>query len=289
MSNLTPIQQALTITGAGSVGIGGGALYYLAGANNSATWSGNITMDGNTTFSATTTNPIRRSAMVNTGLTITGSISDNSTGHNLTKEGNGEIILKPGAAGNSYRGTTTINNGVLDLQSNLALGASSGTTVNAGITETGALEIGGPGLNITIANEPLTLNGDGAGDPRPGAPDNSPLDAVGGAAQSRVIPGPAPSSSAATIPTIGVQPRTAIDHRRRQRFQRPDHSAQRHHHGCHERHSHCHHHGQHGGPGGRTAAEHRRRARQHRRQRFLGHRQRHQWHPILVGHFAWRG
>ena len=60
-------------------------------------------------------------------------------------------------ASNSYAGNTTINNGVLAVRNNSALGSvASGTTVNAG----GQLFID---QNVNITNESLTLSGAGPG------------------------------------------------------------------------------------------------------------------------------
>src|SRR6185312_4615422 len=98
-------------------------------------------------------------------LTITGIISDNGSGENLTKEGAGEVQLE---AANTYRGTTFVNNGILTVGNALALGAATnqtgaanGTVVNSSTTEQGQLRLASAGSGFTILNEALTLNGQG--------------------------------------------------------------------------------------------------------------------------------
>ncbi|MFQ3670029.1 MAG: autotransporter-associated beta strand repeat-containing protein [Verrucomicrobiia bacterium] len=80
---------------------------------------------------------------------INGDISGSG---NLTKQGTGTAVL---AGNNTYTGTTTVSDGILEARSNTALGAtSSGTTVQSGAT----LGLSG---GISIGAEPLTLSGSG--------------------------------------------------------------------------------------------------------------------------------
>ena len=78
----------------------------------------------------------------------------------FTKTGTGTLTLAPSAGNdNSYTGTTTISQGIVNIQSNSALGsadnlAGSGTTVNAGAQ----LQVQG---NIAVGAERLVLNGTG--------------------------------------------------------------------------------------------------------------------------------
>ena len=99
------IKEKLILNGAGSTTTG--ALLYIGGAATSnVTWSGNITMDSDTTFGAI-------NGTGGSALNISGVISDNSTGHTLTKQGSGKIIF---SGANTFRQTVSINNGILDIQ-----------------------------------------------------------------------------------------------------------------------------------------------------------------------------
>jgi fibronectin-binding autotransporter adhesin len=81
-------------------------------------------------------------------ISIGGAISGSG---GITKNGSGTLIL---SGSNTYLGITTINQGVVNVQSNSALGATTaGTTVGSGA----ALQVQG---SVTIA-EPLTLGGSG--------------------------------------------------------------------------------------------------------------------------------
>ena len=104
-------------------------------------------------------------------LNITGIISDTGTGHNLTKEGQGEVRLNS-PTGNTYRGLTTINDGILTVGTPTALGTAAncgagtpanGTVVNQTLTDVGQLRIVPlNGTGMTIRDEFLTLNLDGS-------------------------------------------------------------------------------------------------------------------------------
>ncbi len=179
-SIVTPIKQSLLLNGQGS--INQGALYYLNGSlNNNAIWKGNVTLDSNTEIGASTF--VGNNALTGAGegtFTISGVISDNSTGHNLTIGSNtnsgtttGEIIF---SGANTYRGSTTVNDGILDDQNNFGLGHApigaapsnadnlldTATTVNSTNAATGTLELDGstsPTGGITVSNQLLILNG----------------------------------------------------------------------------------------------------------------------------------
>jgi autotransporter-associated beta strand protein len=96
-----------------------GALLNLGGTN---TWAGAITLDSTTALGA--------AAGV---LNVSGAISDTGAGFGLFKEGPAEVQL---SAANTYRGLTTVDNGILTVRNPLALGASgsasNGTVVNSG-------------------------------------------------------------------------------------------------------------------------------------------------------------
>ncbi len=140
------ISENLILNAAG--GNNTGALLNVAGNN---TWSGSVTLDSDVTLGSSTGD-----------LTISGVVSDRGAGHSIIKEGAGTITL---SASNTYRGTTTINNGILALSNGNALGLADGTaataaTVNSNSLETGTLELDN---NITVSNELLVLNGAGFG------------------------------------------------------------------------------------------------------------------------------
>ena len=144
------INEQLRLNGPGVANLG--ALRSVAGFNNS--WTGSVILDSNSTFGAD----------AGTAVNISGSISDSGAGHDVTKEGQGEVRF---SNTNTYSGTTTINDGVLTAANAGALGtadltATTGTTVNETNGKAGQLRISGPnGGGFTILNEQLTLNGDG--------------------------------------------------------------------------------------------------------------------------------
>ena len=76
------------------------------------TWSGPIILDTNAAIGAAT----------GTIFSIDGLISDAAGGRDLTKEGGGEVRFTR-VGGNTYRGLTTINHGVLTITDPLSLGA----------------------------------------------------------------------------------------------------------------------------------------------------------------------
>jgi autotransporter-associated beta strand protein len=127
-----------------------GALLNVTGNN---TWSGKIELDSDTTIGVS-----------KGSLNISGQISDTGTGHNLSKEEAGTLIL---SVANSYRGQTTINDGIVEIRDPLALGTgddtdATATTVNTSKTAKGELDLNDPsGVGFTVANEKLILNGDG--------------------------------------------------------------------------------------------------------------------------------
>ena len=127
------------------------------GGNN--TWAGTITLDANSALGATSG-----------VLTITGVIDDGGAGWGVFKEGPGEVqFFSP--TGNTYRGLTTVDNGILTVGTPKALGdpatggagaAANGTVVNETLFGAGQLRLADPlGIGFTVVDEWLTLNGDG--------------------------------------------------------------------------------------------------------------------------------
>ena len=138
------VNEALILNGAGTDS--NGALVNVGGNN---VWAGTVTLDSDVTLGSTAGT-----------LTISGVVGDLGAGHGITKEGTGTVAL---SGANSYRGVTTVNNGILDVENGSALGfgdgtAATGTVVNNTLTEQGTLQIDG---SFTIPDELLTLNGDG--------------------------------------------------------------------------------------------------------------------------------
>ena len=94
-----------------------------------------------------------------TRLTLYGTIDDatntNSTGSQLIKIGTGELVL---AGANTYRGGTDIQDGILTVDNSQALGTS--TTYGTLVEDGAQLQMEG---GITIAGQPLTIQGSGMG------------------------------------------------------------------------------------------------------------------------------
>jgi autotransporter-associated beta strand protein len=178
-----PIAEQLILNGPGI--INDGAVLNVSGNN---VWSGNVSLASDTTLGSNAGN-----------LNFAGLISDQGSGHSLIKEGAGTITFSH-LGGNTYRGSTTINNGILAIQDPLSLGAGanaldpqSGTpgssvTVNyntitghAGTleldlnlgaaagqtniptTDPNAIVVGGKVVGFQVFNDQVTLNGAGFG------------------------------------------------------------------------------------------------------------------------------
>jgi uncharacterized delta-60 repeat protein len=159
------IPEPLQVNGPGLAN--DGAVLNIAGNN---TLTGRVDMDSDTTFGATAGS-----------LVINGQIGDFGAGHSLTKEGPGAVVLDPlgTAAGNTYRGHTYINAGILGIRHSLALGPGGSTSdsavVNSTPAESGTLQLQwipnsariDPNVNstndgFTVPSELLTINGPGA-------------------------------------------------------------------------------------------------------------------------------
>jgi autotransporter-associated beta strand protein len=152
------VTQNLVLNGPGITN--DGALL-LAKGSGSVTWAGNIELDSNSVIGSNV--PLSVTAGVNSAssLTITGQISDNGAGHDLTKEGVGQVVFDPNYVDplnptgpmrhdNTYRGRTIVNNGLLTIRSPGSLGdaltsgvedPTKGTIVNSSVAETGTLQL----------------------------------------------------------------------------------------------------------------------------------------------------
>ena len=127
--SLTITPSSLTLTGVGDGGTG--ALRSLSGTSS---FSGPITLTGDTTFAT------------NAGaLTLSGIITGGA--HALTKIGTGKLVLN---AANSYSGGSTINAGIVEIGDASALG-SGAVALNAELDLAGSL---------TLAND-LSINTSG--------------------------------------------------------------------------------------------------------------------------------
>jgi fibronectin-binding autotransporter adhesin len=158
---LTFNAEALTINGTGAAGQNG-ALVNVNGTNN---YAGLLTLGSASTISSDsgTLNLTNAGTITGAtfGLTLTGTGNGSitsiigTTSGTLTKNGTGTWTL---TGANTYTGATLVSDGILNIRSVAALGATaSGTTVSSGAT----LQLQGAG--ITFAAEPLTLNGSGFG------------------------------------------------------------------------------------------------------------------------------
>ena len=130
---------ALTISG-GTIGNTSTAAITLS-TNNAQTWNGDLTFVGtndlNLGTGAVTMNSGCTVTVVSNTLTIGGVISDSGSGYSLTKTGTGTLTLD---GANTYTGGTTVNDGLLDFASSMAIPSGTGTiTINSG----GAVLVGG--------------------------------------------------------------------------------------------------------------------------------------------------
>ena len=136
----------------GATLISAGTLQIGNGSTTGSLATGSAITD-NATLTFNRTNTVTEGA--DFAATFTGSGS-------LVQAGSGTLIL---TGANGYTGSTKVNAGVLNLQSNGALGTTTGTTVSSGA----ALQLQG---GIAIGNLPLTLNGAGLTASPAGALDN---------------------------------------------------------------------------------------------------------------------
>jgi len=124
-----------------------GAIRNFAGNN---VWAGTVTF-------GSIIPTIYLGVNANSTFEIAGLINDLGTGENLTKTGAGELIFNP-PDGNTYRGVTTINNGILTIRHPQALGRPStapgtGTIVNSDqINGTGSLQLDGDAFAARITS-----------------------------------------------------------------------------------------------------------------------------------------
>ena len=147
--------ESLTLngTGAGYNGSTGA----LSNAFGDASWSGNITLNTDTTIEAGSGN----------NLDLSGVIGDGGNNRNLTKTGGGVLILD---GANTYGGTTAVNDGTLKSGANNVLPNTTAVTLAnaagvaldlAGFTDQ-ILSLAGGGTsggNVTLGAGTLTIGG----------------------------------------------------------------------------------------------------------------------------------
>ncbi len=103
------VSEQLIINGSGI--INDGALLNEVGNNK---WTGPVTMNTNSTIGAN----------AGTILEISGQIGDTGSAESITKVGPGTIIFSH-VGGDTYHGQTIINNGILEIEDPLSLGAGA--------------------------------------------------------------------------------------------------------------------------------------------------------------------
>ncbi len=147
------IQSALKLNGSGISN--DGALLnvsdnVVAGKDVPNNWGGPITLDSDAFFGA------------NAGdLIISGVITDLGAGHSVSKAGAGEVTF---VQANTYRGTTSIYNGILDIQNAGSLGSGDSTAatqvnVFSNLVTQGTLQLDDPkGIGFTVANKILSMD-----------------------------------------------------------------------------------------------------------------------------------
>jgi autotransporter-associated beta strand protein len=171
---VTPISESLILNGPGP--INDGALLNFAG---NSIWAGTITIDSDATFGAA----------AGTVLTVPGLITDlgSTGGHNLTKVGPGQLIFNH-VGGNTYRGQTVINNGILTIRDpqSLGAGATFGTPQN------------GSPQSATIVNFNSTIN-------EAGTLELELTAGVSGADPNAVLQDPTQPFNPVTNPVVGFQ------------------------------------------------------------------------------------
>jgi fibronectin-binding autotransporter adhesin len=137
---------AVTISGGGTLRFNGTS-GYVAETIGSLAGAGTVTNASANALALTTGDA--------TSTLFSGAIQNTGGALSLTKTGTGTMTLTDTAGLSNFTGTTTVSQGVLNIQANTALGSTTGgTSVTAGA----ALEIQG---NITVGAEALALNGTG--------------------------------------------------------------------------------------------------------------------------------
>ena len=174
--------SAIGDTAAVTVGTGAFLRFTPGAAAYNAETVGSIAGAG-TIDNTSTTNFTLTAGGDNTSTAFTGVIQATGTGTlALTKSGNGTLSL---SGANAYDAATTISAGAINIQSNTALGTTTGST---SVTSGAALEVQN---NITVTGELLTLNGAGV--------TATPLGALRNVSGNNTLTGAITLASASTI------------------------------------------------------------------------------------------
>ncbi len=124
----------------------------LEDVSGDVTYTGTITLETNSTIGVASPNILTiTSPIPNVVYGITDLGGGPSGEFSLTKEGTGTLIL---ASTDAYEGGTTVNQGILNVQNNTALGTSATTTV----VDRAQLQLQG---GVSVTNQNLVLSGSG--------------------------------------------------------------------------------------------------------------------------------
>ncbi len=160
---------------AGTFTISGGTIDNTTGGsitlsnNNPQAWNGDFTFTGTQSLNlgtgAVTLGASRTVTVSGSTLTVGGAIGDGGNARGLTKAGAGTLLL---SGSNSYTGTTTVNAGTLQINSNNRINDSSALTLAGGtfqasgtvtdtmgalnVTSTGTIDMGSGDADFTFAS-----------------------------------------------------------------------------------------------------------------------------------------
>jgi autotransporter-associated beta strand protein len=165
--NVTFAVQSLTWSAGNNIWATNGMLNWDSGVNAYQEYANgfgdivNFTDAGGSFYTVNLTNDVHPFSVIfnHTTAAITLSGIGQITGTNgITKTGVGATLL---SSSNSFSGTVTVNDGILQVDNGGALGSTNGGTV---VTGTGTVLIGdGFGAGTTVTGETITLNGAGFG------------------------------------------------------------------------------------------------------------------------------
>lgn len=137
----------------GFLNTGSGVLGLTTNVTSNASTTQSGTIQGKLSLGGATRTITTMGAAFSPNLSITAAISDGDSSAGLTKEGSAELWLN---ASNAYTGTTTINAGGLRIFNPSGLGTTNSGTI---VSSNGTLFLN---VGVSVTNEPLTLNADGA-------------------------------------------------------------------------------------------------------------------------------